>query len=144
MKIQLTLVLELINSLTEDEDLRQELWVHYLSDRAYSSLENRLEFLQIYQKVNCDNQYLLETFTTHPLSEVCDAAIAVLEPVERHVVYLLVLGLSPDEIAKYKGIGEIRVNQVITSIQASPTWMQLFRGADRCLKSHLKTTRSSD
>jgi hypothetical protein len=144
MTTQLTLVLELINSLTEDEDLRQELWIHYLSDRACSSLDDHLELLQIYQKVNCDNQHRLDTFISSPLSSKYESAVAVLEPVERHVVYLLVLGLSPDEIAKYKGIGEIRVQRVITSIQASPTWIQLFRDTDKCLRNRSKTTKSSD
>lgn len=144
METKLTLVIELINSLTEDEDLRQELWVHYLSDRSSPSLHDRLDVLRISQKVTCDNQYLLGAFVSRPLSDAASYAIEILEPVERHIVYLLALGLSPLEISKYKGIGEIRVKQAITSIQASPTWIRLCRSMSRCLRERSTRTKSSD
>jgi hypothetical protein len=132
MNSELVKVQSLINSLTDDEDLRQELWLHFLSGAADHSLVNQLEVLHIHDKITNDFQSRLEVFTLFPLSDIAEAALQLLDVAERQVVFLLVLGLSVMEIAEYKGTSPIRVHQTVASIRASQAWQTILRDNTRC------------
>jgi len=43
-----------INHLTNDEDLRQELWVHFLEGNPLNSLEHHLKEVQLKQAIEKD------------------------------------------------------------------------------------------
>jgi len=137
MNCELMKVKDLINSLTDDEDLRQELWVHFLSGSAASTFLKQLEILRIYSRTVDDFQHGLEVFANTPISESAEHAIQVLSPIERQVVYLLVLGLTLTDVAQYKGISLVKVNQMIASIRSSQAWKDLKRSNTKCrLKKH--------
>lgn len=145
MNLDLTKVKNLINSLTDDEDLRQELWVHYLSGSSASTFIKQLELLRIYDKTIEDFQRGLEVFVSVPLSDSAEHALQVLSPLEQQVVYLLVLGLSLKDVAEYKGIGLVKVRQMITSIRTSQAWKNLKRSHSQChSKDHLPKKSASD
>lgn len=144
MTLEQTTIRQLINSLTEDEDLRQELWIHFLSGHASSSFIYKLEILKIYQRVADDFQYNLATFFTHPLSSTVEDVIAVLAPAERRIVYLLVCGCSPQDIAKYNNICSLKVYQAIASIQMSQVWRSLRKDSEECSRNTSKMMNSTD
>lgn len=137
MNSELVKVQSLINSLTDDEDLRQELWLHFLSGAPDHSLANQFEVLRIHDKITNDFQSRLEIFANIPLSDIAEAALQLLDIAERQVVFLLVLGLSVVEIAEYKGTSPIRVHQTVASIRASQAWQTILRDSTKC---HLKNT----
>lgn len=144
MTPELTSIKQLINSLTEDEDLRQELWVHFLSGHPSPSFIYQLEVLMIYRRVVEDFQYKMAVFLRRPLSSRVEKALLILAPTERRIIYLLMCGLSPEDIAKYKGISVVKVYQAITSIRSSPAWRDLRKGFTRCSKRISKTMKDTD
>ena len=144
MTPELTSIKQLINSLTEDDDLRQELWVHFLSGHPSPSFIYQLEILMIYRRVVEDFQYKMATFLKHPLTPKMEKALLILAPTERRIIYLLMCGLSPEEIARYKSISVVKVYQAITSIRSSPAWRDLRKGFARCSKKIYKKMSDTD
>ena len=46
--------------------------------------------------------------------------------IERSIITLLALGLSVNEISEYKGIAEIRIRQVISTVRNSEHWKEMY------------------
>lgn len=124
MNSNLLQIKELIENLTPDEDLRQELWLHFLSGAATSSFENHLETIRIHNRIINELQQ-----KTHIFVRLSDDKIATLlenfPDIEKSIIYLLSLGLDPLEISKYKGISLVMINQAILSINLSKVWNEL-------------------
>lgn len=112
-------VLSTINLLTQNNDHRQELWVLYLSGSTLSSLSDHLELIELRDDVDRALSFLVKELQTSP--KVTEMLLAFTET-ERSVACLLMLGLSIDEISKYKETSPIRVKQVIQSIRCNPRW----------------------
>lgn len=144
MTSELNTIRQLINDLTEDEDLRQELWIHFLSGHASSSFIYKLEILKIYRHVADNFQYRLASFIASSIPVEVEDAILVLAPAERRIVYLLICGLSPHDIARYNNICTIKVYQTIASIQASEAWRSLRKDSTQCSKNTSKTMSVTD
>lgn len=117
----------LINSQTDDEDIRQDLWVQYLSD---PTRELSLEEAQYRHLLTHHLQNEFACFMIRPLSGAAEEAVAILAPIERKVLYFLLMCESLTTIAKYNNMTEVRVKQVIASIQRSPRWNDLLRGSN--------------
>jgi hypothetical protein len=143
MTSELTLIKQLINDLTDDEDLRQELWLHFLSGHPSPTFIQKLEVLSIYRRVVEDFHVQVAAFIHHPLPPSVERALEILAPIERQIIYLLICGLSPEDIAKYKDIGVISVYQTISSIRSSPSWRDLRKGMKRCSKKLYWTTKDT-
>lgn len=124
MNSNLLQIKELIENLTPDEDLRQELWLHFLSGATTSSFENHLETIRIHNRIINELQQ-----KTHIFVRLSDDKIATLlenfPDIEKSIIYLLSLGLDPLEISKYKGISLVMINQAILSINLSKVWNEL-------------------
>ena len=112
------LILLEINRLTEDEDLRQELWVQYLSTGG-------LPFSERLQKMNISPDsdqelaaFILELITsTSPNATQIQEVIASLTDLERSVMACLLIHLDIEQISQFKQISPIRILQVITTIR---------------------------
>jgi hypothetical protein len=84
----LTVVKDLIDGLTEDEDLRQDLWVHFLSGYNSSTFLYKLEILSIEHKVCNQFQCQVGTLLYAPMSEEVEYALSILSPIESSILYL--------------------------------------------------------
>jgi hypothetical protein len=119
-------VSSLITHLTSDEDLQQDLWVHYLSGHPADALAAYLEKLKMETAIEREIQARLWYVFRNPPSEKFTKLLASLSELEQSVACLLTLGLTVDKISKYKGISEIRIRQVISVMRDNDCWEQLY------------------
>lgn len=117
----------LIDSLTTDEDVKQELWILFLSGHPPSSLKSNLDTIlwenYITERVSTTAFEIMHSYGT--LSGLLD----FLSPLERTIVILVASGITLDIISRYKGISHIRLRQILFSIQRAPSWMLLAKGS---------------
>ena len=119
-------VSQLINCLTNDEDQRQDLWVHYLSGHSPSTFADHLE--KINREFYADSylQNLLWDIFKNPPSDKFKQLLDTFSQIEQSVVCLLALGLTVSELSKYKGISEIRIKHVISIVKEKDCWEELY------------------
>ena len=117
----------LINSLSNDEDVRQDLWVSYLSGTAEESLEARLSRIQAEHAVEAQLQHAIWNLVKNPPSEQLSNLIqANFTDYERSIICCLMLGLNASKISGLKGISQVRVRQTIATIRYNKAWEQYY------------------
>ena len=120
----LNLVSNLINSLSNDEDVRQDLWVYYLSGSAPESLETYLGRIKAEYSEDKELQKALWQLIYHPPSEkLSDIIESNFTDYERTVICCLMLGLDVGKISEIKGISEVRIRQSIATIRYNKIWL---------------------
>ena len=106
-----------INCLTNDEDQRQELWLHYLSGNSEDTLVSKLEII----KKNEIESYLevaaIQLLSNPKHSELLTLMEENCSEFEWSLIILVALGLSVEVISEYKGISEVRIRQALSSIR---------------------------
>jgi hypothetical protein len=115
-----------IAHLTNDEDLQQDLWVHYLSGHPPDALAAYLEKLKLETTIEREIQARLWYVFKNPPSDKFIKLLAQLSELEQSVACLLTLGLTVDQVSKYKGISEIRIRQVISVMRDNDCWEQIY------------------
>jgi hypothetical protein len=128
----------LINRLTPDEDLRQELWVYYLEGIQPRDLSDRLQLIHSQHIVENDFRDSLQTFINIPPNTGLSNFLDHFSDPERQILFLLALGCSLGEIIKYNGTNVVRIHQMMVSIQNSNLWESRWR-----LKENSATMKSS-
>jgi hypothetical protein len=113
--------LEKVVSATDDHELQSELWL-FLNDypdstvdAAYQSVVERAWAAEIVYKATKS----LISVSPRPHSI---EFLASLEPVERSVATLMMIGVPLEAARLYKGLSYIRYNQVVSAIAASKSW----------------------
>lgn len=119
-------VSNLINCLTTDEDLRQELWLHYLSGNQTESLSSYLNKLKIQYSEDEQLRAAMWQLLKTPLSPNLLKVMEHFSDFERSIMCLLMLGLSVEKIAEYKGINEVRIRQVVSTIRYNSNWVEYY------------------
>jgi len=102
---------EIINSLTTDEDLRQDLWVSYLEGTHPTRLSSKI--LQIL--ITCDTQ------GRFPIVCPPDFLLNKMNNLESHVLYLLCLGYNIGKISVALSISRVAVLETMSSIRKKNT-----------------------
>jgi hypothetical protein len=116
----------LINHLTDDEDQRQSLWVHYLSGHSIESFVSYLEKLSAEELLEREIQVQLWRLLKKSPSDKFTQLLNKLSDIERSMACLLALGLTVDQLSRYKGISEIRIKQVISVMRDNSCWEELY------------------
>lgn len=119
-------VSNLINCLTNDEDLRQSLWVYYLSGNSQSSFASYLEKIKFEDELEREIQVSLWRCLKRPPSDKFTKLLSQLSDIEQSIACLLALGLTISQLSKYKGISEIRIKQVISVMKDNDCWEELY------------------
>lgn len=122
-------LVSLINSLTVNEDERQDLWVAYLSGTPTNYLSCELERIRlddIEELKPSINQLLTQSIPPHLLT-----TLNQFSDFEKRVIYHLLLGLSVDSIARYNKLSSIRVEQTISTIRKSSLWDEYLDGTKK-------------
>jgi hypothetical protein len=119
-------VSNLINCLTNDEDQRQDLWVHYLSGHSPSTFASYLKKVNEEFSVETDIQEHVWHVLNNPPSDKFNALLSYFSEIEQSVVCLLALGLTVSQISQYKGISEVRIRQVIEIVRYNEVWTTLY------------------
>jgi hypothetical protein len=118
-------ILDLINSLTDDDDLRQELWVRHLSGSTEESLRKHVD--RSLDNIDDENfKMALWNVISNPPSDNFNQLLEAFTDFERSIVILLALGLSIEKISIYKDISEIRVRQAISVIRYNNVWKKIY------------------
>jgi hypothetical protein len=110
-----------IETLSQDEDERQDLWVAYLED-PYFDLSSR--FIEIKNKNDINDiviNNLINYLRSPPTTEMLEL-LDVFTDLERSVLILLVLGFTKEQVSKYKMIEMLRLQQMINNISTHPIW----------------------
>jgi hypothetical protein len=116
----------LINHLTEDNDLRQDLWVHYLSGNPMDSLSTHLE--DIVNEYSDEEQVKSTVWQlmNNPPSEDFITMLDSFTEFEKSIICSLMLGFTVEHISRRRGISEVRLRQTISSIRYNPLWEQYY------------------
>lgn len=115
-------VSKIINCLTNDEDIRQDLWVHYLSGNPIDSFSNFLDKVKLEHDKELYVKYAVWSLIKNPPSENFYKVLEEFSDFERSIMCLLAIGLSIDKISTYKGINQVRIRQAISSIRYNIAW----------------------
>jgi len=112
----------LINCLTSDEDIKQELWVHYLSGNAVESFASHLSKIRTEYSDDLELKKSIWQLINNPPSDKLMGILDNFTEFERSIICLLMLDLSIDKISIVKGINEVRIRQSIASIRYNTCW----------------------
>jgi hypothetical protein len=113
----------LINCLTNDEDIRQDLWVCYLSGTPVESFESRLERIKVEYSDDLELRKSLWQLINNPPSETLSVVLQEnFTDYERSIICCLMLGLTASKISYIKGISEVRIRQSIATIRYNDCW----------------------
>jgi hypothetical protein len=116
----------LIHSLTNDEDLRQELWLLVLSGCPLTELKERLVLITLQGKVLEVVPTTIQSLMISTNKSINDI-LHFISPPERSIVMLAAAGLTDSQILLYKGISRIRLQQLMTTIRRSRYWDGLLK-----------------
>jgi hypothetical protein len=116
----------LINCLTNNEDLRQDLWVHYLSGNPTDSLVTHLQKISDDYSEDLKVKHAIWQLISSPLSEKFPDFLSSFTEFEQSIICLLMLGLSIQQISKHEGISEVRIRQTVSSIRYNVVWRQFY------------------
>lgn len=117
----------LINCLTNDEDLRQDLWVCYLSGTSVESFESRLERIRVEYSDDIELRKSIWQLIKNPPSEELSTVLQEnFTDYERSIICCLMLGLEIDKISYIKGISEVRIRQSIATIRYNDCWEVMY------------------
>jgi hypothetical protein len=119
-------VSNLINCLTDNEDERQELWLHYLNGNAPCTFASHLDKINRVFTADTEIQEQLWNVLNNPPSEKFQQMLSCFSEIEQSIVCLLALGLTTDQISGYKGITEIRIKQVISVVRENNCWEEIY------------------
>ena len=117
----------LINCLTKDNDLRQDLWVHYLSGNSVDSFASHLEKILVDYSEDTKVKHAIWNIIQNPISEDFQLFLNNFSEFERSILCNLMLGLTISQISKYHGISEVRIRQTVSSLRYNKAWGQ-FHG----------------
>jgi|GEM_PF-5056844 len=116
----------LINCLTNNEDLRQELWVHYLSGNSVDTFADHLHRLSLEHSIDEKLRNAVIDAIHNPPSEQLKSVLERFSEFEQSIMCLLALGLNSTEVSGYKKISDVRIRQTIDSIASSPCWKDIY------------------
>ena len=121
--IPLDPVSSLINCLSDNEDIRQDLWVSYLSGTPLSSLNASLVRIKAEHNETVELQKAVWQLINEPPSEELQILIANnFSDYERSIICCLMLGLDVSQISDIKGISQVRIKQSIATIRYNSIW----------------------
>lgn len=116
----------LINSLTDNEDLRQDLWVFYLSGNSPEAISEHLAKISIEYEDHDNVRQNLWSILKNPPSDGLTSTLETFTDYERSIIFLMLVGCTVDQISQHKGINQVRVRQVLASIRYNSCWDKLY------------------
>lgn len=118
---------QLINCLTQDEDARQDLWVHYLTGNSTDSFSSHLESIsKEYSDEYKVRKAIHDLIENPPSPEFIELLAASFTDFERQVIFSLMVGLTLSEISDNLSISEVRIRQTVATIRYNPMWEQHY------------------
>jgi len=118
---------QLINSLAHNEDIKQDLWLDYLTGTDLSLLvfkayQHKLK----YYSQTVDNVLLNDLLYNPPKEEF----IEKFTDCEKELMCLFALGYNIGEVCVHLGISLVGVKQLLSTIQSKKTWSEKWLSRD--------------
>lgn len=113
-------VYQLISALTKNEDLRQDLWVAYLSKDIPSTFTNKLKQLSQQQELN---KHCSDNISKILELNIPEEALNELSDLQRSILLMVVLGYSLEQISEYNGVKQVTINREMVSLSKHPVWV---------------------
>lgn len=111
-----------INRLTKNEDLRQDLWVHYLSGNTIDSLSSHLKDISTEYSDEQNTRDAIWQLINNSPSDRLIAFLNEFTDFEKSLICSLMLGSSIEQMASRCKISEVRIRQSISAIRYNPLW----------------------
>lgn len=121
----------LINCLTDNEDLRQELWVHYLSGNPVDTFSSYLQKLQAEQKDHIFISRAMWELMKSEQTEDFSVVWSSFSEYEQAILFLVVVGYSISDIAERKSACEVRIRQTLSSVRYNQVWQNVYGIKDK-------------
>ncbi len=121
---KLLIIQEKIDKLSLDEDDKQDLWLAYLQDPDvnFSNTLDNIKFNKLIQEKISANIVACFYSINHDYTH---EALDAFTEFERSILILLMVGLSMEQISRYKMIGMLRLQQMLNNISTHPIWEEL-------------------
>jgi len=114
----------IINHLTDNEDIRQELWVRYLEGTPLHALPCIFKNIQQTHLIEESLEQIFQELTEGPHWTILCKHFTDLE---LSIILLLTAGHDIIEISRYKGIAEVRIRQILSVIRSNKVWEEKWR-----------------
>lgn len=112
-----------IESLTNNEDFRQDLWVAHLSGQQ--QLPTILQSIKIQHDKTEEFQHRLHKYTADEFTGSISQLLDNFNSIERSIIYMLILGYKIHEIGDCYGTSIVHIQQSINVIQKHSVWGRL-------------------
>jgi hypothetical protein len=109
----------LINSLTGDEDLRQDLWVEYLSGACFSTILDRVISSHYHPTPSISQLQSVQHLMRNPPSH---AFLNSFNDIEKTIMCLLAIGYNVGDVSVLLGISEVSIESIIVDISLNEVW----------------------
>lgn len=113
--------LDSIVAATDDPELQSELWI-FIAENPSASID--LAYSVVCDRVWASDIVYRAAKTLISVSPMPHTLtfLSSLEPIEKSVATMMMIGVPIEAARKYKGLSYIRYNQVIASIVSSRSW----------------------
>lgn len=111
----------LISVLTKDEDLRQDLWVAYLSGEIDSTFTNKLQQLSISKDI--------EKRASNSFQDIIDLNIPQdvldqLSDLQCSILFMTILGYSLEQVGRYNDVKQVIIDEEMVNLTKHPVWVK--------------------
>lgn len=113
-KVTIKKMSTLIDSLTQNEDMRQELWVAYLMGFPHDLLPELLSSIESFEYIESTFHQQIQSLINSPIPT---NYLSNLSSVECIVLCLLMLGCDLSIISRYNGYSEVKVAEIMVALQ---------------------------
>jgi len=109
----------LISALTKNEDLRQDLWVAYLSGEIHSTFYSKLQQLSISQDIEKRaSQSLHDILDLNIPQDVLDQ----LSDLQCSILFMTILGYNLEQVGRYNEVEQAIIDQEMVGLIKHPVW----------------------
>jgi hypothetical protein len=120
-------ITQLINNLSNDDDVRQDLWLSYLSDGYNDEFEICLKNIKLEHLEDIAfKEAILQLIHNPPNDQLSNLIEQSFTAYERSIICCLMLGLDAAKISEIKGISEVRIKQSIAIIRYNNVWKEFY------------------
>jgi hypothetical protein len=115
------MVQDLIMVLTKNEDLRQDLWVAYLSGEIDSTFSDKLKSLSLSYDIQDSSSELTYFILNLGIEQ---EELDQLSDLQRSILFLTLLGYSLEQVGEYNGVKQVIINKAMVDLNKHPLWVR--------------------
>jgi thiosulfate reductase cytochrome b subunit len=117
--------LDKITNLTSDPEVQSEMWI-ILASNSDVTPEEALENAMMMLRESENTFWVISTLISQKLKPHTIEMLDSLEPIEKSVISMIMLGFKRPYILEYNNLSYIRYNQVMTAFLSSGPWRRFL------------------